>query len=162
ETIVENKDEGTDTVQSALTYSIAAFANVENLPLTGTGNIAGTGNADANTVTGNSGQNTLDGGGGADSMAGGMGNHTYVVDDAGDKINEAANGGIDTVLTSLPNYTLPANVENLTLTGNGDINGTGNVLANHIIGNDGKNQLNGDAGNDTLEGGLGSDTLNGG
>ena len=88
ETIVENKDEGIDTVQSAITYDITAFANVENLILIGTAAIGGIGNAGNNVITGNSGQNTLDGGLGADAMAGGMGNDTYIVDDAGDKVTE--------------------------------------------------------------------------
>jgi Ca2+-binding RTX toxin-like protein len=163
ETILENDKEGTaDTVQSALTYSIAAFANVENLTLTGSLAINGTGNSANNIITGNSNQNTLDGSAGADTMAGGLGNDTYVVDDAKDVINEAAKGGIDTVLSSLADYTLPANVENLTLTGSGDLHGKGNALGNIITGNDGKNALDGDAGNDTLAGGLGADTLTGG
>ena len=42
-------------------------------------------------------------------------------------------------------YTLGANVENLTLTGSGDINGTGNGLANVITGNAGNNTLDGGA-----------------
>ncbi len=95
-------------------------------------------------------------------MAGGMGNDTYMVDDAGDKVTEAASGGIDTVFSSLPTYTLPIYVENLTLAGSADINGTGNTLANVLTGNDGKNVLFGDAGNDTIAGGLGADELNGG
>src|SRR5262249_48879904 len=54
------------------------------------------------------------------------------------------------------------NLENLTLTGAANLNGTGNDLANVIIGNDGNNTLSGLGGNDTLAGGLGNDTLNGG
>jgi tricorn protease-like protein len=69
--------------------------------------------------------------------------------------------GVDTVHSSL-SYTLPAAVENLTLTGTGDLNGTGNSLANLLIGNHGANNLTGGAGNDTLGGGTGDDTLDGG
>jgi Ca2+-binding RTX toxin-like protein len=46
---------------------------VENLTLTGTSAINGTGNALANQITGNSGANTLDGGAGADTLSGGLG-----------------------------------------------------------------------------------------
>jgi beta propeller repeat protein len=67
----------------------------------------------------------------------------------------------DTLPTSTTR-TLPANVENLTLTGTTAINGTGNVLANIITGNSAANTLNGGAGNDTLIGLAGNDILNGG
>ena len=53
-------------------------------------------------------------------------------------------------------------VENLTLSGSGNINGTGNGIANVITGNAGSNVLNGAAAADTLIGGGGRDTLTGG
>jgi hypothetical protein len=50
------------------------------------------------------------------------------------------------------------NVEDLVLTGSGDIDATGNALANTLTGNDGANVLEGKLGNDTLIGGAGADT----
>ncbi len=57
--------------------------------------------------------------------------------------------------------TLPTNMENLQLTGNNPINGTGNNGNNRITGNSGNNILAGGLGNDSLNGGLGNDTLAG-
>ncbi|MDM3844272.1 MAG: hypothetical protein PT116_04310, partial [Aphanizomenon gracile PMC638.10] len=53
DTITENASAGTDTIQSSVTYTIASLANVENLTLTGTTAINGTGNAGNNVITGN-------------------------------------------------------------------------------------------------------------
>jgi Ca2+-binding RTX toxin-like protein len=111
-------------------------------------------------VTGGSGNDTLTGDAAANILAGGAGNDSYFVG-AGDTVSEGAGAGTDTV-NSTATFTLGANVENLTLTGSADINGTGNGLANVIIGNTGANVLSGAAGNDTLDGGLGNDTLSGG
>ena len=120
-----------------------------------------TGTAGADTLTGKSGNDTLNGLAGADAMAGGYGNDTYYVDNAGDRVTEFANQGVDTVFSSIT-YTLTANVENLVLTGSGKINGTGNALSNNLIGNANNNALSGGDGDDTLDGGAGGDTLIGG
>ena len=158
--VIEAVNSGNDTVLSSITYELPA--NVENLILTGTDNINGTGNELDNVITGNGGNNILDGGLGADTMSGGAGNDTYVVDNVGDVVSEDANAGIDTVQSSIT-YTLTPNVENLTLmVGAGAINGTGNELDNVIIGNNANNTLYGLAGNDTMNGGGGSDTVYGG
>jgi Ca2+-binding RTX toxin-like protein len=117
------------------------------------------------TLDGQAGNDTLDGAGGADRMVGRAGNDTYVVDDAGDTVVEFASEGADTVLSSINLFTsnpLAGNVENLTLTGSSDLQGTGNALANVITGNGGHNLLRGDAGHDSLAGGDGNDTLDGG
>ncbi len=104
-------------------------------------------------LDGGEGNDRLEGGAGADQMLGGLGNDTYVVDDAGDLVTELADEGTDAV-QSLVNYTLTANVENLTLTGTSATSGTGNELNNVITGNAAGNTLRGLAGNDTLRGGL--------
>jgi Ca2+-binding RTX toxin-like protein len=180
---------GVDTVFSSVSYSLSPGTvsggqgfGIENLTLTGVGNINATGNGNNNVLTGNSGNNslsgglgndtlnggngndTLDGGLGADSMNGGDGSDTYFVDNIGDVVGENFNdalGGVDTVFSSV-NHTLGFGIENLTLTGVGNINGTGNGNNNVITGNSGNNTLSGLAGNDTLNGGNGNDTLDGG
>ncbi len=153
--ITENLNEGTDQVQSSITYTLGA--NVENLTLTGSADLNGTGNGLDNLLTGNSGANILDGGAGADTLTGGVGNDTYVVDDTADVVTEQANEGTDTVLSSVT-YLLSPNVENLTLSGTANLNGTGNSLNNVLTGNSGDNVLDGQAGADTMAGGVGNDT----
>jgi Ca2+-binding RTX toxin-like protein len=72
-----------DEVQTALaTLSIAAYANVEKLSYTSTGNFIGTGNAGNNTITGGAGNDTLYGGAGADAFFGGAGTDTVGYTDA--------------------------------------------------------------------------------
>ena len=164
----ELANEGTDLVNSSITWTLAA--NVENLTLTGTTAINGTGNtldngltgnSAANVLTGGAGNDTLNGAVGADTLVGGAGNDTYTVDNVGDVTTELAAEGTDLVSSSIT-WTLAANVENLTLTGTAVINGTGNTLDNVITGNSSVNTLTGGAGNDTLNGAAGADTLVGG
>ncbi|XPM59212.2 MAG: calcium-binding protein [Leptolyngbya sp. IPPAS B-1204] len=184
--VIENANDGVDTVSSSANFTLSA--NVENLFLRDNARI-GTGNdlnniiqlpaatltsAPSVTLTGLGGNDTLisgvgndalDGGTGNDTMNGGGGNDTYAVDSAGDVIQEAVNGGIDTVISTV-DHTLAANVENLTLfnvvTQSTAFNGTGNELNNTILGNAFNNTLRGLAGNDSIDGGFGNDTLEGG
>ena len=149
DSVIENADGGTDTVQSAVAFTLGPY--VENLTLTGSAGINGTGNAFDNVLTGNSGANVL---------SGGAGNDVYVIG-TGDTVVEQANDGSDSVRSAV-SHTLAANVENLTLTGTGGTTGTGNELNNILTGNTGANSVDGGAGNDTLIGGLGNDTLKGG
>lgn len=149
----------TDTLTASTTTTLPV--NVENLILTGTAAINGTGNAGDNTLTGNSASNTLDGGAGNDSLKGGAGNDIYLVDSVRDVVVENLGEGVDTVQSAV-NNTLTDNVENLTLTGTANINGTGNALDNVITGNSGNNLLKGMNGNDSLLGGTGNDVLVGG
>ncbi|WP_375443027.1 beta strand repeat-containing protein [uncultured Nostoc sp.] len=186
DTIVESASAGTDLVKSSVSWVLGN--NLENLTLTGTDAINGTGNSLNNILTGNTGANilsgeagndtllggagndtllggagndTLDGGLGADSLNGGVGNDIYTVDNVGDIIVEGLNAGTDLVKSSV-SWVLGNNLENLTLTGTEAIDGTGNSLKNILIGNTGANTLNGVDGNDSLIGGTGNDTLLGG
>ncbi|MBX4914787.1 M10 family metallopeptidase, partial [Rhizobium bangladeshense] len=166
DTIIENADEGIDTVQTyAASYTLSA--NVENLTKIGSGAFAGTGNNLNNTITGGAaidilsggaGDDTLNGGAGADTLIGGTGNDTYIVDNASDVVTENADQGIDTVQTALASHTLAANVDNLTNSGTAAFTGTGNDLANTIKGAAGADTLDGKAGADILIGGTGNDT----
>ncbi len=157
--VIEGAGAGTDMVVASATHTLET--NVENLTLGGAANINGFGNTLNNIIVGNSGDNTLDGGLGADTMQGGGGNDTYIIDDPGDFVNEIAGQGTDTVLSSIT-FDLSAkgaNIENLTLTGSANINGTGNSLDNVITGNSGNNSLSdGGGGTDTMLGGAGNDT----
>ncbi|OYT88665.1 MAG: hypothetical protein CFE43_21310, partial [Burkholderiales bacterium PBB3] len=158
DTVIENAGEGTDRIESSVTYTLPA--NVENLSLTGdvTGyDINGYGNALANEIYGGSGANLLDGGAGADYLFGGYGDDTYIVDNSGDRVSEGGATGVDKVIASV-SWTLGASLENLTLSGSANINGTGNELDNILIGNSGNNTLNGGIGVDAMAGGAGNDT----
>ncbi|MBD2413823.1 hypothetical protein FACHB389_24300 [Nostoc calcicola FACHB-389] len=163
DTVTEAANEGIDTIQADFTFNLATVANVENLTLSGTANINGTGTAGNNLIIGNGGNNRLDGGAGIDTLNGGVGNDVYVMDTTTDTLQESTSGGIDTIETNLSfNLTTVANIENLTLTGSANLNGTGNTGNNVLTGNSGSNQLEGGDGNDTLNGGAGVDTLIGG
>jgi Ca2+-binding RTX toxin-like protein len=115
----------------------------------------------SDSLHGGMGNDTLDGGVGADQMDGGKGNDSYYVDDKKDVVSEAAGEGSDTIYSSTT-FTLSANVENLTLTGTGSNDATGNALDNILTGNSAKNVLMGGAGNDIIFGGGGIDQLTGG
>jgi Ca2+-binding RTX toxin-like protein len=157
--VTEAVNQGYDRVQSSVSYLLAA--NVEAITLTGTASINATGNTLANDLTGNSAANTLNGKTGVDRMAGGAGDDIYLAYETDDVVIEFANEGTD-VVKSAVSYTLSANVENLTLTIDGTIDGTGNELANAIDGNGAANYLRGLDGNDSLGGFAGNDTLQGG
>ncbi len=174
-------------VESAVSYTLASGQTNLRLtgtqPLSGTGNAGDntlTGNAGNNKLSGlagndeltggegndqllgGDGDDFLDGGSGADKLTGGSGDDTYVIADANasgkaaDTVTEKANQGSDKVISSM-SYTLPSDVEVLVLNGGGDLQGTGNKVANTITGGVGANTLDGNDGNDTLTGGGGAD-----
>lgn len=128
----------------------------------GAGNDDLRGGAGNDTLLGGSGDDRLDGETGADAMHGGPGNDFFVVDNAGDTVIEASGAGTDSISASV-SYTLPQEVENLSLSGvAGALNATGNALANRMTGNTYANRLEGGAGNDVLDGGTNRDTMLGG
>ena len=127
---VASAGDGTDKVSSSVSFSlnVPGALDVENLTSTGIDEINGLGNALNNTIVGNDAHNalsgrdghdslfggdgddyleggaasdTLNGGAGADLMLGQEGNDTYVVNDAGDVVDEQANQGNDKILSSI-------------------------------------------------------------
>ncbi|MFP5433758.1 MAG: calcium-binding protein, partial [Alphaproteobacteria bacterium] len=159
--IVEFNGGGTDRIDASVDFSLAGIY-VENLRLTGTGNINAIGNNLANILTGNGGNNLLNGGADADKMTGGLGDDVYIVDNIGDVVIETNIGGTDVINASV-SYTLAGTfVETLNLTGIANIGGTGNSVDNVINGNSGNNALSGGGGNDRLDGNGGNDLLTGG
>lgn len=127
DTIVEQAGGGNDTVVSSISYTLTA--NVENLKLTGTAAINGTGNELNNIITGNAGNNILSGGGGNDQLFGGDGDD-YLDGGDGNDVLDGGNG----------NDTLVGGAGNDILSG-----GAGNDI---LIAGTGKDSLTGGAGAD--------------
>ncbi|MCC6924832.1 calcium-binding protein, partial [Novosphingobium sp.] len=140
--IVENADEGVDTVEATTGYYL--FANIENLVLTGTAGNFGVGNDLANTITGNSGSNLLLGGLGDDVLNGGDGVDSLFGQDGVDTLNGDA--GVDYLVGGIGNDVLH-----------------GGADADALYGEDGDDTLDGGDSFDTdiLVGGAGNDTLDG-
>ena len=125
------------------------------------GNDTITGGIGNDTVFGQAGNDILDGGSGADVLVGGTGDDTYFIDAPGDRVQENAQEGIDTISSSV-NWSLGANVEQLLLTGEVALTGKGNLADNRIQGNVAANTLSGLDGDDVLLGMRGDDNLQGG
>jgi Ca2+-binding RTX toxin-like protein len=158
DSVTGGADEDTLIVKFGTSYTLVTDSDIENVIL-GIGLTNITGNNGANKLTGNDGANILNGGDGIDNLYGGRGNDTYIVDAQGEAVEYltiAQGGGIDLVKSRV-DYTLGANLDNLTLT-NTALTGKGNELANTLIGNDGDNVLTGAGGKDVLTGGKGNDT----
>ncbi|ENW05131.1 hypothetical protein F934_01863 [Acinetobacter beijerinckii ANC 3835] len=171
DTVLENKNEGLDTIIAGFSYTLGVSDNVEDLMLSGTLNINGIGNNLNNKLVGNIGNNTLSGaegsdtligGEGFDTLVGGIGDDIYYIDNL-DIIIEQFEGGTDSIISAFT-YSLARidNVENITLLGFGNFNATGNSINNRLTGNSGNNIIDGGEGNDIIIGGNGSDTIIGG
>jgi Ca2+-binding RTX toxin-like protein len=128
------------------------------------------GGAGADTLLGGNGNDTLEGGdgndrlvggNGADAMTGGAGDDIYVVDDAGDIVNELADGGFDRIITKI-DTSIAAGMQVELLRAHAGSDGlalTGNELGNRLIGAAGGDVLEGGGGRDVLAGGAGGDTF---
>ncbi|HEX4986744.1 MAG TPA: cadherin-like domain-containing protein [Burkholderiales bacterium] len=172
--IVESAGRGNDTIRTEISLVLGAY--LENLVLSGSSAIDGTGNDLDNELTGNSAANILKGGLGNDRLAGGAGNDVliggpgsdrmigglgddfYVVDSSTDVITEDASEGADTVQSDV-SWVLGPYVENLLLEGGHATFGFGNFADNLLIGNAGENIIFGNAGDDILQGREGNDSL---
>ncbi len=124
----------------------------------GAGNDTLFGGAGNDRLAGELGNDELNGELGDDTMEGGPGDDRYDVDSRNDVVVELDGQGMDTVYSTVT-YVLGNHVENLTLAGSSQINGSGNASANIIIGNGAENIIGGEGGNDTLFGGGGHDQL---
>lgn len=162
DTVVEAQGQGNDKVIASASVVLSNIETVELSDSAPTLDIDAATDAGSQTLLGNSGRNTLDGGTGADILAGGAGDDTYVVDDAGDAVIEAADAGQDIVRTTVDQYVLGDNVEALLLDGGQDLVAFGNAASNILIGNTGDNTLDGGSGDDMLAGWRGDDLLLGG
>ena len=137
DTVIEQANAGKDTVMSGVSYTLGS--NLENLQLTGTSDINGTGNALNNTIAGNSGNNVL---------KGLLGNDTVDY--------SLATSGITVNLATTSSQYVSYNQGNDTLIGFENV--IGSYYNDSLTGNTGNNMLDGNVGADTLKGGGGSDT----
>src|SRR5690606_9572947 len=131
--VIEKIGEGTDLVQSSVTFSLSG-QYIENLTLTGSGNINGTGNKLANILNGHAGDNILNGGAGKDVLDGGAGIDTADYSDKTTSVEVTLNGASAASVTvgGVAEDTI-RNIENVT-GGSGNDVLTGDSLANRLEG----------------------------
>ncbi|TIT03019.1 MAG: calcium-binding protein, partial [Mesorhizobium sp.] len=163
---IEAAGGGTDRVVTSMSHALTAGSQIELLAInnpSGTTAMNLNGNEFAQTIQGNAGTNVINGLGGADTMTGYGGNDAYYVDNAGDKVIEAAGGGRDNIATTV-SYALAVGSEVELLgtrypSATTAINLTGNEFAQTIQGNAGANVINGGRGADILTGNGGNDAF---
>ncbi|PSJ57687.1 calcium-binding protein [Kumtagia ephedrae] len=160
---------GIDTVQSSITFSLAntarVFGDVENLTLTGTAAINGTGNALNNTIIGNGGNNSLSGANGNDRLEGGVGNDTLNGGNGADALIGGTGG--DTASYAGASAGVTASLASPAANKGAAAGDTyssieyllGSSHADTLIGNSGNNIINGGLGSDKLTGGAGADSF---
>ena len=148
--VTENSAEGTDLIQSSVTYT--ASDNVENLTLTGSSDIDATGNSLDNILRGNDGANSIKGNSGADTLRGGSGS---------DKLY--GESGEDTLYGDSGNdYLSGGSYKDKLYGGTGKDTLRGGTNSDKLYGESGEDTLYGDSGNDYLSGGSYKDKLYGG
>src|SRR5262249_31239348 len=98
-----------NTIQASVSYSLVS--NVNTLVLTGTAALTGSANGCADTLISNSG---------VDTLIGGVGNDTFVINNSADVVQDSSSSA-NNVIRSSVGYTLPTNVNALTLTGSASV-----------------------------------------
>jgi Ca2+-binding RTX toxin-like protein len=165
--MTEALNAGTDTLQSSVTIAALA-ANVENLTLTGTAVINGTGNTLNNVITGNTGNNILNGGAGNDTLNGGAGDDLMIGGIGADSldggtgfnIGDYSGSSAGVSINLITNVNTGGDAQGDTLTNIGTI--FGSQFDDLIVGRSISDGIYGEAGNDTFIGGGGGDSFGGG
>ncbi len=162
--VLEEANGGFDTVYASGDHQLATGSSIEILAagdFAATSTLRLAGNELAQTIYGNAGANELVGGGGADTLIGFAGDDSYTVDSLDDMVVETANGGYDTLYTTI-SYTLPSRLSvevlsTISWIATTAIDLSGNEASNVIFGNDGANRIDGGAGADRMVGFGGND-----
>jgi Ca2+-binding RTX toxin-like protein len=170
--VVETATGGTDRATASFSIDMngqaGAYANVENVTLTGTDDLVLYSTVSANMLQGNDGNNVLSGREGNDTLYGGHGADTLHGGIGDDVLNGGAGAdvfyggsGDDRVTYAsatgavLANLSAPSN-------NTGDANGDTYFDIQHLMGSDFNDSLRGDTGHNMLFGGSAGDDLAGG
>lgn len=140
DTLIELANQGIDEVRASVSWTLAN--HFENLTLTGTSNLNGSGNAASNLIAGNAGNNVLNGGAGIDTFQMTREAGSMLLTEANLNTGVATGHGTDTLL----------NFENV----------RGTDFTDYITGNAGSNLLDGAGGHDEIFITAGTDTIWGG